>query len=217
MFTGMIEEVGTIETVKILADSYKIKVKSTLVAKEATHGDSIAVNGICLTLTKDPVSLKMEFDAVKETIAQSTIKTWEPSTRVNLERALEAAGARLEGHIVQGHVDGVATIVKKEKNRAGMDLHLKAEHDYLKYIVKKGSICIDGVSLTIADIKKNIFRVSLVPYTLEHTNLGTKSVGDVTNIETDIIGRYVEQFMKPFLKKEGRVNMEFLKKMGFSE
>jgi len=196
MFTGIIEEMGTVSSMTEKGDSFRISVACQNVSKEVSPGDSVAVNGICLTVTEAEPGSQFFCDAVKETVSRTTVSTWKKGMPVNLEQALTPE-SRMGGHIVQGHVDGTAGVSRIEKNRTGIDIYFSFQKEYEKYIVSKGSICIDGVSLTVADMTGNTFRVSLVPFTLENTTLGSKKTGDRVNIETDIIGRYVERFLGP--------------------
>ena len=194
MFTGIIEEVGSVKSITDSGDSFRMGVGCQNVSKEVSPGDSVAVNGICLTVTEAEAGSQFFCDAVKETVQRTTISTWKKGTALNLEQAL-TPDSRMGGHIVQGHVDGTASMLRKQENRTGMEMYFEFQKEYGAYLVAKGSVCIDGVSLTIAEISGNTFRVALVPFTLENTNLGSRKSGDQVNIETDIIGRYVEQFL----------------------
>ena len=214
MFTGIIEEVGKVRSITEIGDSFRIAVNSISVSAGVCAGDSVAVNGICLTVTDVDGSSHFVCDAVKETVTRTTVSTLRAGIEVNLERALTPE-SRLGGHIVQGHVDGVASVSRMDKQRAGMEMHIQYEKDYAKYLVRKGSVCIDGVSLTIAEIDKKSFRVALVPYTLKNTTLGDKKAGDRVNIETDIIGRYVERMLEEKGGSEKGISKEGIFTKGF--
>jgi riboflavin synthase len=194
MFTGIIETVGTIEQISAGGDGFRITVSNSAIADGSVPGDSVAVNGVCLTVT-DISTPAVSFDAVKETASLTTVPEWKAGMKVNLERALTPE-SRLGGHIVQGHVDGTAVLTKRTDNRTGIDLWFKADEACLRYIAQKGSVAVDGVSLTVAELKDPEFRVSLVPYTLEQTALAGLKTGGSVNIETDIIGRYVERLLQ---------------------
>ena len=194
MFTGIIEEVGTVAAITDTGDSFSVCIGCRNVSKETVPGDSVAVNGICLTVTDIEPGKHFFCDAVKETVSRTTLGTWRKGTEVNLEQAL-TPGSRMGGHIVQGHVDGTGSVIRTEQNRTGMEMHVSFEREYEVYLVEKGSVCIDGVSLTIAGISGTSFRTALVPFTIENTSLGSKQAGDRVNIETDILGRYVETFL----------------------
>ena len=215
MFTGIIEEVGAVKSMTDSGSSFRLGVQCLKVSAEVSHGDSVAVNGICLTVTEAEPGLQFFCDAVKETVQRTTISAWKKGTALNLEQAL-MPDSRMGGHIVQGHVDGTASVAKKLENRTGMEIYFEFQKEYGAYLVSKGSVCIDGVSLTIAEISGNRFRVALVPFTLENTTLGSKKAGDQVNIETDIIGRYVEKFLARGQGTGGMTTNDILKK-GFGK
>jgi riboflavin synthase len=197
MFTGIVEEAGLVERLEPAADSLQLSVRSIVCARGTKLGDSIAVNGCCLTVVKIKVRGRhklLQFDLLKETWRLTNLQFARAGSRVNLERSLPVNG-RLGGHFVTGHIDGLGRIIKWE--RAGQDwlLVVSAPPELMRYIVLKGSIAIDGISLTVAAAGKKNFRVWIIPHTCELTTLRELSVGDAVNLETDILGRYVEKFL----------------------
>lgn len=192
MFTGLIEEKGIVSSIRHGTTSARLMVKAPGIAADVKLGESIAINGICLTAVAitPPV---IEFDAVRETVERSTLGRLKPGDAVNIERALRL-GDRLDGHMVQGHVDGIGAI--REIRRSGNDtiFRFHAGPDVMTYIVRKGSIAVDGISLTIADLGDDWFAVAVIPHSLVNTTLNEKSAGSAVNLETDIIGRYVYKF-----------------------
>ncbi len=199
MFTGIIEETGIVERINFTGNSGNIKIRAKKVLEGTKIGDSIAVNGICLTvvsMTGDSFSA----DVMAETVRRSSLSQSTAGHRVNLERAMAADG-RFGGHIVSGHIDGTGTIssIKTEENAVWY--RIKAGDEILKHIVEKGSIAIDGISLTVADVQKNEFAVSVIPHTRRETILSDKKTGDAVNLETDVVGKYVEKLMG-YMKKD---------------
>jgi riboflavin synthase len=193
MFTGIIKEVGVIKSLKSIGDGLEITVLSEAVNKDAAPDDSIAVNGVCLTVVKkDSVSFTVQ--AVRETVARTNIKILTSGSKVNLEQALRPDD-RLGGHIVQGHVDGTGEIIKVIKNDNGREFRIKTDSATARYIVEKGSVCLDGISLTVAELEGDIFRVAVIPHTEKNTTAENWRAGTKINIETDIIGRYIEKFI----------------------
>jgi len=196
MFTGIVEEAGLVERLEPAADSLQISVRSSVCARGTKLGDSIAVNGCCLTVVKIKVRGRhklLQFDLLKETWRLTNLQFARAGSRVNLERSLPVNG-RLGGHFMTGHIDGLGRIIRWE--RAGQDwlLEVSAPPELMRYVVLKGSIAIDGISLTVAAEGKKKFRVWIIPHTYELTTLRELSVGDAVNLETDILGRYVEKF-----------------------
>ena len=189
MFTGIIEETGKI--LHITND--KITVECNTVLEDTKYGDSIAVNGICLTVT-DFTSSTFSADISYETINTTSLKRLQPGTVVNLERAMKADG-RFGGHIVLGHVDGVGEIISIRNLKQFFELKIKLNANQAKYAVKKGSITIEGISLTIADINQNEIILAIIPHTFEYTNLKTLKPKDIVNIEVDITAKYIEKFL----------------------
>lgn len=206
MFTGIIEEVGIVESIQKKNDLYKIKIR----AKKVTDiglGESIATNGVCLTVTNLGQDF-FEADIMKATIDGTTLKEIKKGSFVNLERALPSNG-RLNGHIVQGHVDGLGRIIKFVNLNNLVEYHISASKEILKYIVKKGSVTLNGISLTVSKVNADSFVVSIIPTTLKETTLTKLRTGDLINIETDIIGRYIERLFTPY--RESEISMDLLK------
>ena len=214
MFTGLIEEIGEIQNKIKSAKSAKLRIKAVRILKDVKPGDSISTNGVCLTVTEH-TSDSFIVDVMAETMRKSNLHLLSPGDRVNLERALKA-GDRMGGHIVSGHIDGMGTIAKYEKEDNAVWVTVTAKPELIKYIIHKGSVSIDGVSLTVAYTDDKIFKVSVIPHTRDLTTLINKNIGDQVNIECDMIGKYVEKllFMKEQEKKSG-IDMEFLSQTGF--
>ena len=192
MFTGIIEGLGNIvrfDKKTSNRSAVKMKIKLGKIAKGLKIGDSVAINGVCLTainISKDVA----EFEMVGETIKKTNLGSLKSGNKVNIERSLKV-GERLEGHFVLGHVDGVGVISKMEKQPNQIKIWTKVPKDLSKYIIKKGSNTVDGISLTVVDVLKDQFSVSIIPHTMKITNLSYKKVGDKVNIETDILGKYI--------------------------
>jgi riboflavin synthase len=189
LFTGIVEELGEV----VEREGELLALRGKLVTGDARHGDSIAVNGVCLTVTRVEGDT-FTVEVMKETYDRSALGTLRPGDPVNLERAVTAA-SRLGGHIVQGHVDGVGTIASKAPGGGWEDVSVTLPSGLDRYIVEKGSITVDGVSLTVVAVDEASFTVSLIPTTLELTTLGRKGVGDTVNLEVDIIAKYVEKLV----------------------
>jgi riboflavin synthase len=191
MFTGIVEELGEIEGIESTADAVILSVRGPLVTQDAVHGASIAVNGVCLTVVdvKDEV---FTADVMRETLDKSSLGALEPGSRVNLERPVRLSD-RLGGHLVQGHVDGVGTIVSREPGERWDVVTFSLPAHLSRYVVDKGSITIDGISLTVVEAGTDTFSVALIPTTLSLTTLGHKKPGDPVNLEVDVIAKYVER------------------------
>ncbi|HWC49395.1 MAG TPA: riboflavin synthase [Solirubrobacterales bacterium] len=199
MFTGLIEDLGTVEAIDRTDDGARLRI-STPLAAELNLGDSIAVNGCCLTATViNPDSFETE--AMNQTLQVTALSAIEEGTRVNLELAMRADD-RLGGHIVQGHVDGVATVASTEEDGFARRIRVELPPELLRYVIDKGSITLDGVSLTVANLGDSWAEVSLIPETLERTNLADLAPGDRLNVECDVVAKYVERLMSPFAGKE---------------
>lgn len=215
MFTGIVEEVGTLERVQRGVHSEILTISAQRVLEQTKLGDSIAVNGICLTVTAMTESC-FTADVMHETMLRSSLSGLRIGAKVNLERAMAADG-RFGGHIVSGHVDGVGRIVEIKKDDNAYWYTIACDAKILHYIVEKGSITIDGISLTVARVSEEDFAVSIIPHTASVTTLGLRKSGDVVNLETDILGKYVEKFLLG--KKEGpakkEIDMAFLAEHGF--
>jgi riboflavin synthase len=195
MFTGIVEEAGIVEQVKPSSSGIELSVRTTLGGLKI--GDSLAVNGCCLTVTKLTGGAKKKvarFDLLKETWQRTNLQFAKPGSLVNLERPLRADG-RLDGHFVTGHIDETGKIMRWERSGADHLLDIAAPAGVMRYVVFKGSIAVDGISLTVAAAQKKTFRIWIIPHTLQATALRQRSVGDLVNLETDIIGKYVEKFV----------------------
>jgi riboflavin synthase len=194
MFTGIVEEIGEVTEVRESADVVVFRVRGRTVTSDTRHGDSIAVNGVCLTVVDPDGSTDDTFtvELVPETLKRSSLGAVVPGTKVNLERAVPVGG-RLGGHIVQGHVDGVATLLSRSPGERTDELRFSLAPDLARYLVEKGSITVDGVSLTVAGVSADAFTVALIPTTLSHTTLGFRQPGDTVNLEVDVVAKYVER------------------------
>jgi riboflavin synthase len=193
MFTGIVEELGTVVALDTAADSARLTISGPLVTSDAEHGASIAVNGVCLTVVTHGEG-QFSVDVMAETLRRSSLGALHPGDRVNLERAMAASG-RFGGHVVQGHVDGTGTITARTPGERWEVVEVSLPADLTPYVVEKGSITVDGVSLTVVDVTDDAFTVSLIPTTLELTTLGTKGVGDPVNLEVDVLAKYVERLL----------------------
>ncbi|MFF2851224.1 riboflavin synthase [Streptomyces sp. NPDC058001] len=193
MFTGIVEELGEITAVEELGDASRFRLRGAVVTEGARHGDSIAVNGVCLTVV-DLEGDEFTADVMAETLKRSSLGALRPGSRVNLERPT-AVGARLGGHIVQGHVDGTGTVVAREPSEHWEIVTVSLPEGLARYVVEKGSITVDGVSLTVVDAGSDHFTISLIPTTLALTTLGIKQPGDPVNLEVDVIAKYVERLL----------------------
>jgi riboflavin synthase len=193
VFTGIVEELGTVERRTDLGDSARLSVRGPTVASDADHGASIAVNGVCLTVVDNDGEV-FTADIMQETLDRSSLGALTPGDRVNLERAAMLS-TRLGGHLVQGHVDGVGTIRDRKPGEHWELVTISLPQSIARYVVEKGSITVDGVSLTVMDVTEDTFSVSLIPTTLALTTLGHKSVGAPVNLEVDVIAKYVEKLL----------------------
>jgi riboflavin synthase len=199
MFTGIVEEIGTIDGVRESKSGIALAVRARLCARGTKTGDSISVNGCCLTVTrlqrKGSAAL-MQFDLLRETWTRTNLQFARPGSLVNLERSVPADG-RLGGHFVTGHIDGLGKITRWERSGADHVLDIAAPREILRYVVVKGSIAVDGISLTVAGVTKTDFRIWIIPHTFEVTALRERAAGEAVNLEADILGKYVEKFVKP--------------------
>jgi riboflavin synthase len=194
MFTGIVEELGTVEAVEHQGDAIRLTVRATTVLEDAGLGDSIAVNGCCLTVVTHDGEL-WTADVMQETLDRSSLGALGAGSPVNLERPVTLA-ARLGGHLVQGHVDGTGTILDRTPSEHWEVVRISLPGDLGKYVVEKGSITVDGVSLTVVEAHDDWFSVSLIPTTLELTTLGSKTAGDPVNLEVDVVAKYVERMLQ---------------------
>jgi riboflavin synthase len=194
MFTGIIEELGTVSGVQELDDSIRLKVSGKLVRSDLAQGESVSVNGVCLTAA-EVTDDGFVADVMLETLNRTSLRGIVEGDRVNLERAMSGAG-RFGGHVVQGHVDGVAEIISREPSANWEVVKVKIPTELAKYVVHKGSITFDGVSLTVNDITNDVVSLSLIPETLRLTTLGTKNVGEKLNVEADILAKHIEKLIE---------------------
>lgn len=194
MFTGLVEEVGVVEKLEPLDDAVRIAVRAPKVTGDANPGDSIAVDGVCLTVV-DSAGGVFTADVMRETLDRSRLGTYEAGSPVNLERAL-VAGQRMGGHIVQGHVDGVAEVVSRTPSEHWEVVRFTLPGDLRRYVVEKGSIAVNGTSLTVSAVDEGYFEVSLIPTTLRETTAGRLAPGDPVNLEVDIVAKYVENMVR---------------------
>ena len=193
MFTGIIEELGEVVAVESRGDSAVLVVRASLVAADVPHGASVAVNGVCLTVI-GAEGARLSFDVMAETLKRSVIGALRPGERVNLERAVRADG-RLDGHIVQGHVDGTGVVVTRTPGDAWDLVRFGLPAELGRYVAEKGSIAVDGVSLTVTGVGDDWFEVGLIPETLRATTLGAKQPGDAVNLEVDVLAKYVARLV----------------------
>ncbi len=200
MFTGLIEEVGTVVAMRASDGGARLQIAAPRTAKEARSGESIAVNGCCLTLTSHRRD-RLTFDLLEETIARTNLNSLRQNSQVNLEAALRADG-RLGGHFIQGHIDCVSPIVAFGKSGADFRLEIELPGEFAHYVASKGSVAINGISLTISEVLPKSFAVWIIPYTKRHTNLDRARVGDLVNLEFDIIAKYVERMVSPLIVRK---------------
>ena len=219
MFTGIIEGIGTIIEIRSEGQGKRFAFNAQFVLEQTKVGDSISVNGVCLTVVMIH-DQRFQVDVSPETLARTTFGRANIGDRVNLERALRLSG-RIDGHLVSGHVDGMGTITQKQNKGNAVIVGIGVPEYFSRYMIKKGSIAVDGISLTINNCNRRSFDVSIIPHTAKLTTLAIKKVGDGVNIETDMIGKYVERFVTKIQdpdKKDqtgGSMDMKFLAKTGF--
>jgi riboflavin synthase len=197
MFTGIIEETGVVERIKPAANSIELTVRADKCARGLKIGDSLAVNGCCLTavkLSRRGKSRLVQFDLLQETWQRTNLQFSKPGSLVNLERPLRA-NAELGGHFVTGHIDGIGRIIRWERSGQDHVLDIAAPPEVMRYVISKGSIAVDGISLTVASVKKKEFRIWIIPHTYEVTALRERKVGDAVDLEADLLGKYVEKFI----------------------
>ncbi len=217
LFTGIVEEVGEIRGIKKGEKSSILSIKANKVIEDVKLGHSICTNGVCLTVTNIYGNI-FDADVMAETLRRSNLGELKVGSKVNLERALSAKG-RFGGHIVSGHIDGVGKIVSLEKEDNAIWVTIEAKENILQYIVEKGSIAIDGISLTVAYVDDKVFKVSVIPHTGKETILLSKTSEDTVNLECDVIGKYVEKLLTfqsgKKVEKKDSINEDFLKENGF--
>lgn len=212
MFTGIVEEIGTIDKITPVSHGRRFRISARRILEELKPEDSIAVSGVCLTVTSMSGS-SFEATAVDETLRRSTLGSIPSGRKINLERALRL-NDRLGGHLVQGHVDGVGTVRSLVTEGAASVCEIEIPETLSNYTIEKGPVAVDGVSLTIMRLKKNHVAVSLIPYTLEHTTLGTVRAGSRVNIEVDFFGKYVERFLRHRIQND-KMSESRLRSMGY--
>ncbi len=195
MFTGIVEEVGTVRAVSSTGDSATVDIECATVTSDARPGDSISVNGCCLTITTLPAEGGFTADLMGETLERTSLGALDKGSAVNLERALNADG-RLGGHLVQGHVDGVGTVLEIQPHANWTTMRVRMPDDLARYVVEKGSITVDGTSLTVMETGSDWFAVGLIPHTLANTSLRDRTPGDPVNLEADVIAKYVEKMLR---------------------
>ncbi len=212
MFTGIIEETGIVKEFSRHSSGAKLKVECHSILNNTKNGDSIAVNGCCQTVIETGSDYFLA-DVSEETLNITNFKNLKNGVPVNLERALTPA-SRIGGHIVQGHIDCTGKVLRIEKLTDFYNLTFEIPESQARYVVKKGSIAINGISLTVAEINNNIFKTAIIPHTFNNTTLSSCKIGDIVNIETDILGRYIEKFLSP-VNNNNTLNEDFLKENGF--
>jgi riboflavin synthase len=213
MFTGIIEDKGKVLRVEYRGQEKRLTIELPLHLTEVQLGDSIIINGVCLTIVQKQ-GKTIQLDLSQETLQKTVLGELKEGNQVNLERALKLTD-RLGGHIVTGHIDGIGVIVGKRKERDFVQLEIRIPESVSRYVVQKGSIAIDGISLTVNEFLGDEIRMTLIPYTIEKTTLLDKKVGDRVNVEADILGKYVEKLLDRGNKKTGEVDLSFLKEHGF--
>ncbi|MBU4553744.1 MAG: riboflavin synthase [Firmicutes bacterium] len=216
MFTGIVEELGTLERVERGSVSAHLNIRAREILKDVRLGDSISVNGVCLTVTEYGND-RFTADVMGETLAKTNLSDLRVGDRVNLERALKM-GDRIGGHMVSGHINGVGTILDKSPHGIAQVISVQAPELVMRYVIRKGSVAIDGISLTVVDCTDQTFRVSIIPHTAKLTTLGFKKKGDSVNLEADMLARYVEKFLQgrePKADGSGKIDSAFLGRHGF--
>ncbi|RLL40384.1 riboflavin synthase [Oceanobacillus piezotolerans] len=215
MFTGIIEEIGKVEKIqKVSEQAVEMTITSTKILEYVHLGDSIAVNGICLTVTNYTKN-SFQVDAMPETILSTSLKDLKAGSKVNLERAMLANG-RFGGHFVSGHVDGVGEILKKQKEQNAVYYQIQIPEELSRYVLHKGSITVDGTSLTVFGIENNLVTISLIPHTVSETILGGKGEGDKVNIECDMLAKHVQHMLqREQVEQKSEIDADFLKSNGF--
>jgi riboflavin synthase len=218
MFTGIIEEIGSISSIKQTGQSIIIEIEAKKILEDVHQGDSISVNGVCLTVTMHSTK-QFTVDVMPETFKATSLRSLKRGSKVNLERAM-AAGGRFGGHFVSGHADGTGVIISKKPFENAVYYEIEVNSDLLPYIIYKGSIAVDGTSLTVFGVTENSFTISLIPHSLSESIIGLKSTGDIVNIECDMLGKYVEHFLARRFsgaptEKKSSITAAFLEENGF--
>lgn len=213
MFSGIVEELGAVKSLNKQGAVYKLRVAAAIVTKDINNGQSICVNGVCLTVVEVNQEA-LAFDIMPESINRANLARLKPGEKVNLERAVKSDG-RFDGHFVSGHIDGQGVIARLEKRGDNAVITLKTSPEILGYIALKGSVALDGVSLTVSGLSKDTFSVSLIPYTLRNTTLGLKKEKDTVNIETDILSKYIGRILSASTSSPSNITASFLREEGF--
>jgi riboflavin synthase len=219
MFTGIIEEIGMVANIQRTGESFVLTIEAKKILDDVHIGDSISVNGVCLTVTSF-LGNRFTVDVMPETVKATSLNTVKRGSKVNLERAM-AAGGRFGGHFVSGHIDGTGVIKSKKQFENAVYYEIEADQNMMKYVILKGSIAIDGTSLTVFGVTENSFTISLIPHSLSETILGTKGSGDIVNLECDMIGKYVGHFLSGLTstsqkKNPSSITAQFLEENGFA-
>jgi riboflavin synthase len=219
MFTGIIEELGVVANIKRSGESFVLTIDAKKILKDVHLGDSISVNGVCLTVTSF-TSSQFTVDVMPETVKASSLQSLKRGSKVNLERAM-AAGGRFGGHFVSGHIDGTGVIKSKRPIENAVYYEIEASQEILQYIIQRGSIAVDGTSLTVFGVTEDTFTLSLIPHTLTESIIGLKESGDIVNLECDMIGKYVGHFLKRGQntgnkKSSSNISASFLEEHGFA-
>lgn len=210
MFTGIIEEIGTIKSIQHGPKSAVLEIQASKVLENTILGDSISTNGVCLTVVEQTEN-SFRVEAMNETLARTNLGSLSQGARVNLERAL-ALGDRLGGHMVSGHIDGTGVIQAMRQDDIAWWVTITCDDKLMRYIIEKGSIAIDGISLTVAKVEPHAFEVSIIPHTKDHTTLLNKSIGDSVNLENDLVGKYIERFT---MGQTSSMSLDDLAKKGY--
>lgn len=219
MFTGLIEEIGKIKATTKTEKSAKLTISAKKVLEDLKIGDSISTNGVCLTVTSFSAN-SFQVDVMAETVRRSNLHMLVAGDSVNLERAMQL-GERLGGHMVSGHIDGIGEIIGYEEEENAVWVTILPKQELLRYIIEKGSIAIDGISLTVAHVDERDFKVSIIPHTKDSTTLLKKKLGAIVNLECDMVGKYIEKLMRAerqttyYGAEDGRIDMKMLKENGF--
>ncbi|SDM38921.1 riboflavin synthase [Bacillus sp. OK048] len=219
MFTGIIEELGVVANIQRTGDSFVLTIEAKTILEDVHLGDSISVNGVCLTVTSF-TSKQFKVDVMPETVKASSLHSLKRGSKVNLERAM-AAGGRFGGHFVSGHIDGTGVIKSKKQVENAIYYEIEASAALLRYVIVRGSIAVDGTSLTVFGVSDHAFTLSLIPHTLSESILGLKDSGDIVNLECDMIGKYVGQFLTAGSsnmsnRKTSSISAQFLEENGFA-
>ncbi|GIV20004.1 MAG: riboflavin synthase subunit alpha [Armatimonadota bacterium] len=214
MFTGIVKELGQVERIEASADGARLTIRASEIAPRVQVGDSVAINGVCLTVTRKEGE-RLWFDAVPETLRRSNLGTLKPGDRVNLEDALRMGDA-MGGHFVQGHVDTTGIVQRLVPEGNAVVMVIRVGEEWVRYLVSKGSVAVDGVSLTVVDVGTSDFSVWLIPHTRMVTTLGLRRPGDAVNVEFDMLAKYIEKLLQ-FRRESGGVDMALLRRAGFVE